>query len=61
MAQTNWRPVQLPRNLVDKAEKLTKKSHSNYRNVSDFISTIICEKLDKLETTNENHKTEVEA
>ena len=61
MLQTNWRPVQLPRNLVDKVEELTKKSYSNYRNVSDFISSIIREKLDKLETTNENHKTEAEA
>ena len=61
MLQTNWRPVQLPRNLVDKVEELTKKSYPNYRNVSDFISSIIREKLDKLETTNENHKTEAEA
>ncbi len=46
MNKTNWRAVQLPRNLVDKVEKLTKKPYSNYRNISDFISTLIRERLE---------------
>ena len=45
----NWRPVQLPRKLVDKVEAITNNLNSNYHNISNFISTIIREKLDKLE------------
>jgi len=49
MNKTNWRPVQLPRNLVDKVEIIANKPKSNYRNISDFISSIIREELEKLE------------
>ena len=51
MNQNNWRPVQLPKNLVDRIEKETKKSNSLYRNISDYISTLIRQELEKLETS----------
>ena len=44
----NWRAVQLPRKLVDKVEKIANDPESNYRNISDFISSVIREKLERM-------------
>ena len=49
MNQTKWRPVQLPRKLVDKVEKITNDPKSNYRNISDFVTFLIREKIENLE------------
>jgi|APSaa5957512535_1039671.scaffolds.fasta_scaffold05746_10 hypothetical protein len=46
MNKTNWRAVQLPKILVDKIENLTKNPQSNYRNISDYISTLIRKELE---------------
>ena len=43
-----WRPVQLPRKLVDKIEVIVNEPESNYRNISDFLTTIIREKLERI-------------
>ena len=43
----NCETVQLPRVLVDKVEAYTNEPNSNYRNISDFISSLIRENLEK--------------
>jgi len=45
----NWRPVQLPRKIVDKVESIANDPDSYYRSISDFIITALREKFDKLE------------
>ena len=43
-----WRPVQLPRKLVDRIEVIVNEPESNYRNISDFVTSIIREKLERM-------------
>ena len=38
----------MPKKLIDKVETITNDPESNYRNISDFISSLIREKLEKL-------------
>ncbi len=51
MNRTNWKPVQLPINLVNRIEKETQKSDSLYRNVSDYISSVVRRELENLEAS----------
>ena len=44
----NWRAVQLPKKLVDKAEAIAKDPDSNYHNISDFVSSVMREKIEKM-------------
>jgi len=53
---SKWRPVQLPRKIVDKVETIANDTSSDYRSISDFIITALREKFEKIQNLEDSKK-----